>query len=41
MFPSDHYMLFSADPASPEFLPVKDANTLLEKRFFLVALKRN
>jgi FkbM family methyltransferase len=39
-FPADHYMLFYADAGSAGFLPVKNANTLPEKRFFLVALKR-
>jgi FkbM family methyltransferase len=39
-FPVDYYQLFSAEPASPEFVPVQDANTLPEKRFFLVALTR-
>jgi FkbM family methyltransferase len=39
-FPADHYMLFYADAGSAGFIPVKDANTLPEKRFFLVALKR-
>jgi FkbM family methyltransferase len=40
-FPADHYQLFSAAEDSPKFLPVKAANTLPEKRFFFVALKRN
>ncbi|MGA8641423.1 FkbM family methyltransferase [Candidatus Binatus sp.] len=39
-FPADHYQLFSAAADSPEFIPVKDVNALPEKRFFLVALKR-
>jgi FkbM family methyltransferase len=39
-FPADYYQLFSAAEDFPKFLPVKDANTLPEKRFFLVALKR-
>lgn len=39
-FPADHYQLFSAAADSQEFMPVKNVNALPEKRFFLVALKR-
>jgi len=39
-FPTDNYQLFSAAADSPEFMPLKDASTFPEKRFFLVALTR-